>query len=162
MSMIANYQLLTDRELQEMKKLSQVYFGLIKYKDSENNYLCLEEYWHAIQFLMTEDVDGGEPPLVGVILGGIEFGEDFGYGKPRYYTKKDIIGINKAFQKLNGTWVQKQFDKWYPSFNTLQIYPFNWSDEKRDYQNIEAKFKQLQNFFQKCENTKLNLIAFFD
>ena len=163
--MIANYHLITDDELKYIKDKTDVYeFFAEKQIEDSPMYCCVYKLWHALEYLMTESSTGENvPPYSGITLGGEVFGDDFGYGQPRYYPKWDTKGINKGLQKLDRAWFDKQFLKLYKTFNEKEIYPGNWSDNPLDEkEGLWEFFNHLQKFWDKCDKEKLNMIAYYD
>jgi hypothetical protein len=60
------------------------------------NYIDVDKAWHGIHYLLTGSADGGTPPLAWAVLGGVEVGEDMGYGPARLLTSEQVKMISDA------------------------------------------------------------------
>ncbi|WP_246021820.1 YfbM family protein [Paenibacillus zeisoli] len=101
--------------------------------DEEEERLDLDKSWHAIHYLLNGSAWEGEPPLFNVIFGGQEVGEDLGYGKTRYLTKKEVQEVALTLVNITEEDLKERFDA--AAMNELEIYPSNdWSSEEEvDY-----------------------------
>jgi hypothetical protein len=94
--------------------------------------LSLDKAWHGVHFLLTgeAEVAGSPGPLGGIVLGGIEIGEDGGYGPARYFTVEAVEQFAAALRddRPEGD-VAARYN---PALMTqLGIYPGGWDAEAR-------------------------------
>ncbi len=68
--------------------------------EREARALNLDKTFHALHWLLTGAVWGGEPPLANAVLGGTEYGPDLGYGRVRYLTAEEVAAVAPALQAL--------------------------------------------------------------
>jgi hypothetical protein len=89
--------------------------------------LELDKAWHGVHFALSGTVEPGGSLLSQAVLGGTEIGDDFsGYGPARCFTAAQVQELAAALAEA-----EPHFDA--DRMNELQIYPFGWSDEARDW-----------------------------
>lgn len=70
--------------------------------DSEpENYIDLDKAWHCIHFMLTGSVDDNSGPLGSAVLGGVEIGDDCGYGPARIIEPKQVDIIATALASID-------------------------------------------------------------
>jgi len=74
-------------------------------RDSENS-ISLEKAWHGLHFLLTGDPWGGSGYRAFLLCGGIEQGEDMGYGPARLF---DAEEVGEIAETLSGFEMLKEF-----------------------------------------------------
>ncbi|MCB9497738.1 MAG: YfbM family protein [Fibrobacteria bacterium] len=60
----------------------------------------IDKSWHAIHFTLAGSSDGGEGPLASAVFGGIELGDDMGYGPVRYLDAERVRVIADRLTEL--------------------------------------------------------------
>lgn len=91
------------------------------------NYYDLDKSWHGLHYLFTGETYGGKPPLSQAVLGGVEFGEDGGYGPARYLTQDEVRSIAGALSQVTPDALAQRFDP--QDMENRQIYPSIWAEE---------------------------------
>ena len=99
----------------------------------------VDKAWHALSVIAGEDSvrADGQPDGLNPPLGGTEFGEDNGYGAPRYLTPEQVKVIDERLKALSDEHARERFDP--VAFAAANIYPAIW-DEPRD--TLWSKFLQ--------------------
>jgi hypothetical protein len=101
--------------------------------------LELDKAWHGVHFVLSGTVEPGESLLSKAVLGGTEIGDDFsGYGPARFFTAEEAAEVAAALAHA-----QPHYDA--ERMNELEIYPFGWSDEARDW--ILGELANLRTFY---------------
>jgi len=72
--------------------------------------LRIDKSWHGIHFLLTGSARGGSPPLYYAVLGGREFGMDFGYGPARYLTPDQVKEVAAALDGITKDSLRARFN----------------------------------------------------
>jgi len=106
--------------------------------------LSLDKAWHGVHYLLSGTVEPGESLLSQAVLGGTEICEDFsGYGPARCFTVPQVAGLAAA---LGAPETEREAEARYDPqrMDELQIYPFGWSPEARDW--ILGSFRDLRGF----------------
>lgn len=89
--------------------------------------LELDKAWHGVHYVISGTVEPDERLVSQAVLGGTELGEDFsGYRPARAFTAAEVVELAGALAEA-----EPQFDA--ERMNELQIYPFGWSDDSRDW-----------------------------
>jgi hypothetical protein len=122
---------LQDKELEEERK---------------NKVLLLEKSWHALHFLLTEKIEGGNPPLANAILGGTNIGEDLGYGPARYLTPDEVKDVSKALLKISSEKLKTKFNV--KKLQSNEIYPAVW--EKNSIEWLLDFYEKMVSYYQEA------------
>jgi len=77
---------------------------------SLGEHLGLGQAWHGLHFLLSGSPEPTPTPLGQAVLGGIEIGEDTGYGPPRYLDAAAVKGIANALAAVDATTMRGRFD----------------------------------------------------
>ena len=113
--------------------------------DSEpENHIDLDKSWHAIHFTLNGKAWDGEGPLSHVILGGIEIGEDIGYGPARYLTPDQVQVAASALSVVTPEVFRSQFSP--SALTAAEIYPEIWQDgDGLEY--VQDYYSDLRDFY---------------
>ena len=88
--------------------------------------ISLEKAWHGLHFLLC----GSAEPLPGefgqAVLGGVEIGEDLGYGPARYLEPDNVRRIANALDSITVEELKKRYDP--VVMEEADIYPGGWTD----------------------------------
>lgn len=156
MGMIANYQPITNDELEELKKQDDLYEYVEDLQDDENLDICdIDKMWDALHFLLT-----GKPSCMPIendllseaIVGQFtvsEEDEEF-----ISYTQADrVMEIAEALKKVD---IEKYISKFNMNeYSKNDIYPNIWGhkgeeDEIKD--DLRGYFASLENFYARTAN----------
>ena len=134
-------ELKLERTLRDPQLVSDVLFPEV----DDGNVLDIDKAWHAIHFLLNADPWNGHPPLHDAVLGGAEFGEDRGYGPPRYLRPAEVANVAAALRSISGDVLWSRFSQ--QDFADAEIYPHGWTgtDDEKNY--ILAYYDKLREFF---------------
>lgn len=157
MSMIANYQPITNEELEELKKQDDFYEYIEDLQDDENLDICdIDKMWDALHFLLT-----GKPssmPIENDLLSEAIVGQ-FSISEEDEefisYTQADrVTEIAEALKNVD-------IEKYISELNITElikndIYPNIWgrkdeADEIKD--DLKGYFESLENFYARTGNT---------
>ena len=72
--------------------------------------LSIEKAWHGLHYLLTGESWGGTGPRAFLLAGGLEQGEDYGYGPARYFTAIEVSAIAKELVRLGADDLWSKFD----------------------------------------------------
>ncbi len=132
MSMIGHFKQISPQLLDEIIKDPSSLESIIYTDEEDPNELNIDKAWHGIHYLLTGSAWEGEPPLVNVIMGGTEIGDDLGYGAARYLTVNQVKEATEALLKISEEELKTRFNP--EEMNKLEIYPpINWIEEEFDY-----------------------------
>lgn len=109
--------------------------------------LDLDKAWHAIHYLLTGSNWGGEYPLGMAVLGGMELGEDIGYGPVRFLTPEEVQAVAVLLDTLSQQTLQERY---VPSaLEAVGIYPAGiWEEEgQQAFEWLMPWFFQLVAFY---------------
>lgn len=152
MGMIANYQQITDRELEELKSNEDLFEDTEELQENENLNLCdLDKMWDALHFLLTgksTDNPLENDPISESIVGQFNISgeeiEEFISG-----TRADRVKeIAAALQKIDFETYLEKFNM--SDFAKNDIYPDIWknkedADELKD--ELRDSFENLRTFY---------------
>jgi hypothetical protein len=87
--------------------------------------------WHGIHFLLTGEAWGGNGPLAEAVLGGMEIGEDMGYGPALYLTPEQVKLVPRSLATVS---IEQLGTRYSPdAFESAQIYPTGtWAAEGQE------------------------------
>lgn len=152
MGMIANYQQITDRELEELKSNEDLFEDIEELQENENLDLCdLDKIWDALHFLLTGNSTDNpleNDPISEAIVGQFNISgeeiEEFISG-----TRADRVKeIAAALQKVNLETYLEKFNM--SDFAKNDIYPDIWENEKEADElkdELRDSFENLRAFY---------------
>jgi hypothetical protein len=113
---------------------------------SQLQYLDVDKAWHGIHYLLTGEPWGVEPPLSAAVLGGTEFGENFGYGPTRYLRPDEVKIVSAA---LNGVSAGELAERYSPEkLESADIYPGVWRREGEEVlEHLLRYYDELVHFY---------------
>ena len=106
--------------------------------------VSLDKTWHGLHYLLCGAVEPAPGALGQSILGGIEFGDDLGYGPARCFTAKETSQISQALQAPGlESILRSRFDA--KAMEQLGLYPGGIWDEGPDW--LITAFRELRDFY---------------
>ncbi len=110
MGMLASFTAISAEEFKQVQDDPDLMESLL-YNDDEDEdddgeggsghpEMDVDKAWHGIHYLLNQSADGGEGPLVGVILGGEPIGDDMGMGPARVLTPAEVKAASQALDAL--------------------------------------------------------------
>lgn len=131
MSMIGNFLQLSTAQLEALIADPSRVSNFIYPEDEINeNAIGVDKAWHGIHYLLTGDAWGGDLPLLNVILGGTEIGDDVGYGAARFLTADEVSAAAAALEDITPEVLRSRYVASELSKN--EIYPEIWDDPHDD------------------------------
>ena len=146
MSMIGNFLQVTPDQLQALiadpTKVADALFP----ECVNCGALDVDKTWQAIHFLLTGDPWGGESPVADAVLGGgIEIGDDVGYGPARYLTAAEVAATANALRLITKNELALRFDP--ATLSENEIYPEIWDEGNEAMDYVLVYFDQLRTYY---------------
>jgi hypothetical protein len=88
--------------------------------------VSVEKMWHALHWLLTGSISGGEEPRALTLLGGREIGPDLGYGPARILSSEQVRVVSRALDELPFDEVFAEFDA--EEMTRANVYPNVWDE----------------------------------
>jgi hypothetical protein len=150
----------------ESDPVNEVYFQH-ESNNEEPHSIDLDKSWHAINFMLTgepefkfpEQTESAKNPLLQVIFGGEEIGEDLGYGPARFLNPSVVKSISNSLQALSVEDFSARFNP--EEMDKFEIYPQIWvrdGQEGLDY--ILYNYRELVGFFVKSASRNDGVLTF--
>ena len=159
MGMYAELQTISDENLGALLNDPSQIDGLIEADPENEAKISLDKAWHAIHFLLNKSAWEGEEPLRSAVLGHTEFGDDLGYGPPKYIKKDMVKEISKRLEAISEDELIKGYNAKIMANN--EIYPQIWDEE--DGENTEyivENYVPLRVFYRDAVAANKNVIAY--
>lgn len=121
--------------------------------------LDLDKSWHALHYLLTGTAWEGEEPLDFIVKGGIEVGEDTGYGPARALTSAQVQALNTALQPIDEELLRSRFNP--AEMMRLEIYPSIWDRDPAEEDSLGyvlSAFDELKTFVAEAAEDDLGLL----
>ena len=135
MGMVGCFRALKKSEMETLQLDPERVLEFLDDDDSEDVYaIDVDKAWHAIHYMLTGSADGGPEPACLAILGGVEIGEDLGYGPPRLLNAEYVASVATLLESLTPDIFAKRYDP--KAMDAAGIYPEIWErdgDEGLDY-----------------------------
>lgn len=97
----------------------------------QNFPLCeTDKAWHAIHFLLTGNSEEREFPLNFLMSGGVEIGDDMGYGPLRFLNASEVKELKFLLNNISSEKFRERYN--ITELNKAEIYPLytNWSEDE--------------------------------
>jgi Domain of unknown function (DUF1877) len=118
------------------------------------DFLDIDKSWHAIHFLLTGEVEGGEAPLAWTVFAPTSVGEDLGRGSARVLLPDQVIEVSQALAPVTVDKLRRGCD--WAVMNERQIFPGGWRKGDEDY--IADNFKQLKKFYESAARRRMAVL----
>ncbi len=101
--------------------------------EEQTGFIDVDKAWQGIHFLLAGDPWNSEAPLANAVTGGVEVGDDVGYGAARDITADQVTAVAEALRDLSRDDLAKRFDA--VALQENDIYPEIWDEggEALDY-----------------------------
>lgn len=161
MSMIGHLKQITPAKLEEIKSNPSILESLLNETGElgEEAEYDLDKTWNGLHYLLAGDNWEGQDPLIWVIGGGEEIGDDLVYGPARHLTPEKV---RMAAEALSGLTKESLKPKYNPEAWNDRIYPTGiWADEGNDaLEWLMEYFEGLVRFYQDA-SSKGNAVLFY-
>jgi hypothetical protein len=106
--------------------------------------LALEKSWHGLHYLLCGEVEPGPTVLSQAVIGGLEIGDDYGYGPARYFSPMQVATVAR---ELNRPKLESEMRSRFNArrMSSLEIYPKGWSPADATW--LLNEFRRLRNFY---------------
>lgn len=148
--MIGNFKQISPSQLEELMNGSSVVKDMI-YRDTDeslNNHLVIDKTWHGIHFLLTGKVWRKGGILGNAIMGGVEIGDDLGYGPARYLRPHEVKETSDALELVKECDLKSKFNP--DEIMKKKVYPFSSRCDEVDLEYILPYFRELKSFYKNC------------
>jgi hypothetical protein len=108
--------------------------------------LDLDKNWHVIHYLLTGSAWGIGDGAGAAVLGGVEIGEDGGYGPARLLDPGSARAIAADLDALNVDALRPRFDR--DALAAAEIYPAGWEGGDSEWNGLVEHFAELRRFYQ--------------
>lgn len=155
MGMIGHYYM-TDKETVQKVQQGEISLWDLIYDENddvdEEFLLDIDKSWHAIHFVLTGEIGGGEGILEKVVLRGtpnLVSDEDMGYGPATLTTAEEVQEIHQAIKDIAQADFRSKFSIKEMAEN--DIYPIIADENEEDFFSyVWSYFAELQTFFAKA------------
>lgn len=112
-------------------KIAQFFGGSEDFRQpGAGDSLFLEKAWHGLHYLLAGEAWGGKGELAFLLSGGVETGDDFGYGPARYFEPSEVNKIATLISTIDDAQLWSRYD---PQHMTDQgVYPDIWDEPEQD------------------------------
>jgi hypothetical protein len=132
--MIMQWTRVAPAELERILEMDgDEFFGW--YEEHIDDFVDADKAWHAVHAVLTDSSWGTQHDLSSVVLGGTEFGEDTGYGKPRYLTAPEVDALVARLGPIPVEQFERHIDL--GRLAALEIYPDIWDRAEERSINID-------------------------
>lgn len=109
--------------------------------------LNIDKLWHGLHWLLCQDAVGGPEPLSSTVFGGIEVGEDLGYGPARIVDPGGTAEVAAALADLDDQEIRRRFDP--KTMAAAQLYPLQerWTNEPEIISELLDAFDKVRALF---------------
>lgn len=164
MSMNGNFKALSDQELDALladpSRVEQLLYASF-FGGSSNGHddLEIDKAWHGIHFLLTGTAWESSLPLGFIVAGGVEVGDDLGYGPARALRSEDVLKIETALEPLKTEELRQRFDA--DRMTELEIYPFGWSqDPDGELEYLLEFYTEMRAFVRRTAERRHGLLVY--
>ena len=125
-------------------------------KARQGSKISLDKAWHGVHYLLCGDVEPGSAIPSQAVMGGVEVGEDLGYGPARYFEAGEVNQIAHALSAASlETEMIARFDP--AQMTSLGIYPGGWKAGDVDW--LMEEFRRLRKFYDDASTAKLAIVT---
>ena len=125
-------------------------------KARQGSKISLDKAWHGVHYLLCGDLEPGSAIPSQAVMGGVEVGEDLGYGPARYF---EVDKVNQIAQALSTASLEAEmiarFDP--AQMTSLGIYPGGWNAGNVDW--LMEEFRRLRQFYADTSAAKLAIVT---
>ncbi|MEZ5373955.1 MAG: YfbM family protein [Microthrixaceae bacterium] len=136
MSMLVNYHALSPTEAERVQQLDPDAMDDWLDRRDGGCSIDLDKAWHGLHFTLTGSAWDTSGSLGDLVLGGDEFGEDLGYGPPRWLAAERVATLSAELDDLSVGDFAQRID--FTQLEAQAIYPPIWdrADEQADLTNL--------------------------
>lgn len=160
--MIANFLRVSDSELEEYKKDSQLLEDRIYSDeiDADPNFIEIDKSWDGIIYLLTgKNVENATGELLKVIFSGqlIDEEQDLGYGPAHYLKSEEVKELSRRISEIG---IEELKQKFKPDEMTkLEVYPLIWDEGETAFEYLSENFEDLKKFYSEASNSNQSIIS---
>jgi hypothetical protein len=121
------------------------------------DFLDIDKSWHAIHFLLTDVVAGGEAPLAWVVFAPTSIGEVVSPDSDapaRLLMANEVAEVSKALAPLTADKLKRKFDC--HVMNDREIFPRGWRIGDEDY--VAENFHHLKKLYESAARRRMAVV----
>lgn len=121
------------------------------------DFVDIDKSWHAIHFLLTGVVAGGEAPWSWVVFAPTSIGENVGPAgdvSARVLMPNQVVEVSKALAPLTADKLKRKCDL--RAMNDREIYPRGWRSGDEDY--IAENFNHLKKLYEAAARRRMAIV----
>ena len=161
MSMIGNFVQLTPVRLQMLiDDPTSVEAFIYPSEGDADGCIDIGKAWHGVHFMLTGDPWGGTLPLANVVLGGVEIGNDVGYGPAHYITAEEVHAVAEALRAIPPEELAKRYDA--AEMLRNQTYPEIWHDDDDAIDFLLSHYESLRNYYLDAASKRNAMLKYFN
>nr|WP_156312975.1 YfbM family protein [Micromonospora sp. HK10] len=120
-------------------------YGDLDDDEAEMPELDLGKSWHGIHYLLTGTTWQVGEGAGAAILGGVEIGEDGGYGRPRLLDPDGVRAVATGLDTLDMATLRARCDP--DAMTAAEIYPQAWTNAADDFDFLMPHLADLRRFY---------------
>jgi Domain of unknown function (DUF1877) len=107
--------------------------------------LDLHKSWHALHWLLCQEVWEGPEPLKRTIFGAEQIGPDLGYGPAQLNDPETVRAVAEAISALSAAEVLRRYSG--RTIDKLEIYPGNFASDSSWRAELKDDLERLRGFY---------------
>ena len=111
----------------------------------EGHFCDLDKSWQTIHYLISGDVWEGASPQSQVVLGGVEIGDDLGYGPARYHDVEQVQRLADSIRHLDSAALERRFDP--QAMERAELYAFSSEHAEEELEMAQDYFAELKKLY---------------
>ncbi len=104
-------------------------------EEHEDRVVEVDKAWHGIHAVLTGTAWEVQDAISTAVLGGAEFGEDSGYGRPRLLQPQEVAKVAEALREVEPASFRERVD--FRELERLDIYPSIWDRAEEHEELVE-------------------------
>jgi len=118
--------------------------------------LALEKSWHGLHYLLCGEVEPGPTVLSQAVIGGLELGDDYGYGPARYFTPSQVDAVARELHRANlEAEMKSRFNA--RRMSSLDVYPRGWTPADAAW--LLNEFRRLRDFYDEASTRQRAVVT---
>ncbi|MFL6548033.1 MAG: YfbM family protein [Povalibacter sp.] len=118
------------------------------------DFLDIDKSWHAIHFLLTGVVEGGEAPWAWAVFAPTSIGEDEGRGPARVLMSDQVVELSKVLTPVTIDKLKRRCD--WSVMNQREIFPGGWSAGDEHY--VADNFSHLKKLYESAARRRMAVL----
>ena len=125
-------------------------------KTSTGADISVDKAWHGVHYLLCGAVEPGATIASQAVIGGVEVGEDLGYGPARYF---DVDKVNAIANELSRPNLEAEMIARYDPAGMVRVGIYPNGFEANDLDWLMTEFRRLRQFYVDASAAKLAVVT---